>query len=450
MRFLAAMLAALAATAVPADAQALIDQCVAQTCKARLTAPQLLVEAQALVSEGRYDEARPMLAALSTLPDYRFETRFLSAYVAAHTGDYHAAERGYRAILVDDPGQTRVRLELGRALLALGDSGGADAQFRLAQQATDLPPEIAKTIRGIRDVIRSKRAWKLNFDFGFAPDTNINNATSAQNITVVYDDQPITLAINPSSRARSGIGETGSIDAGLRLPVKGDMSMLLDFDASGTNYPGSDFDDFSVQAAAGPEFKLSRATHFNIEGLAARRWFGGQVLTRQVGAKAGVETNVGSAQRLGFQIDTRHTSADFDHGYDGWQVGAYASYERVVARAMIASASLFARRDALDQRAYSNVELGANLGIGGELPFGFNMGVVGGASRALYDAPLPVFSPDPRKDWRFTAQATLGTRAIRVIGFSPQVSWSYAKTESSLPFYATQRSRVRFSLARYF
>ena len=71
-------------------------------------------------------------------------------------------------------------------------------------------------------------------------------------------------------------------------------------------------------------------------------------------------------------------------------------------------------------------------------------------SHATYDAALPFFSRDPRRDWRFNGRVTVGDRAIRVWGFSPSVSFSYGRSDSSIGYYATERSRVRFALARYF
>ena len=117
---------------------------------------------------------------------------------------------------------------------------------------------------------------------------------------------------------------------------------------------------------------------------------------------------------------------------------------------MIASASLFARRDALNSGANAGHEIGFNLGVGGELPLGITAGVSGGLSRASYDAPMMIFSADPRKDWRMNARINVGLRSIRVFGFSPSITYTYAENASSLAFYDSNRHRVRFALARYF
>ena len=39
---------------------------------------------------------------------------------------------------------------------------------------------------------------------------------------------------------------------------------------------------------------------------------------------------------------------------------------------------------------------------------------------------------------------------VRVFGFSPQVTLSYNRNASSIAYYATDRLRLRFSVARYF
>ena len=450
MRILAAAGLAAMLLAPGARAQSILDRCTAETCKARLTPDQVIGELVTLIEARRFDEARPMLDALAQMPQYRLEARFLSGRLAAAKGDHKVAIAFYRDILADDPAQTRVRLELGREMLAIGHTASADKQFRIAQQSDDLPEDIARTIRSVRDVIRSRRAWRLDVDFGFAPDTNINNATSLDTITVQWGSNQLPITLDENARARSGIGQTATISGGFRLPVADRTSMLFDLDSSGNNYSGVDFDDYQVQLAAGPELRFNQDTSMSVQAVAAQRWYGGHLASRQTGVKTGFQTRLSNIQQIGFQLDTRRTDARFDDAYDGWQVGAYATYERAVAKSLVASAGLFARRDWLKADAYSSTELGLIAGFGGELPYGISFGLSGSASRATFDAPIPLFSPEPREDWRYTARATLGNRKIRVWGFSPQISASYSRIDSSIPFFANDRLRFRFAVARYF
>lgn len=449
---LALLVAALAPAyaPTPAHAGALIDQCDARTCKARLTGPELLGEVQKLVAARRFAEAKPMIEALAGVPQYSLEYRFLTGFIAEQTGDYPRAASMFRAILVDDPKQTRVRLELARTLFAMGRAQAADREFRLAAEDRDLPPDVLRTIRLARNVIRSKRAWTLNVDAGFAPDSNINNATGADSITVLFGAIPIPLTLSPDARARSGTGYFATIDSGLKLPVGGGVSLLGDVDVARTDYRERAFDDFSYELAAGAELALGQDLRVRMQAVGADRVYGHRLATRQIGLKGGMEADLSQSGRLGLQLDVRRTTAPFDNSYNGWQSGLYATYERVVARSFVTSAGLFVRRDALRAAAYSSVELGALAGLGGELPLGFNLGLSGSASRALFDAPIPLFSDAPRHDWRFSLRATLGNRAFNWRGFSPTIGISWGRIDSTLPFYANNRTRLRVALARYF
>lgn len=443
---------ALAATmlAHPAAAQTAPVRCEAGACRVRLTPDQLEAAAERLIKAKRYAEAAPLIAALRQAPGYLMKSRFLAGYVAEQSGRYDEAAGYYRAILADDPRQTGVRLALAKTMLALHRPQAADRQFKIAEQDAELPPEVLRTIRKVRDTIRAGRPWQVDISFGIAPDSNINSATAADTITVNFAGTPIPLELDEHAKARSGVGETGRISARLRLPVGGKLAALVDIDGVGTNYAGSDFDDFTVQGATGAELTLSQRASVSLEGVLAQRWFGGGVVSRQVGVKAGAQRLLDAKRQIGVQIDLRHTDALFNHGYDGWQGGLYATYEQAVAPAIVVSASPFIRRDWLDERAYSNTEFGANIGIGGELPMGLNFGLSAGGSRAVYDAPIVFFDAKPRKDWRFVARATLGDRKIRVLGLSPQVSWSFTRIDSSIALYDVTRSRFEFTLARYF
>jgi outer membrane protein len=430
--------------------QTLVDRCVAEVCKATLTADQLAGEAQRMIEAKRYDEARPLIHALAQLPEHRFEARFLTGQLASATGFHADAAKQYKKILADDPSQTRVRLELAREMLAMGQTASADRQFKIAQQDQDLPDDVAKTIRRVRDVIRSHRAWRLDLDFGIAPDSNINNATGADSVNILWGGTTLPLTLDPQAQARSGTGETASLSGGLRLPIAPKLSAIVDVDAAGTNYSGVAYDDYQIQAAGGAELRLSQTASISLQTVGAQRWYGGKPVSRQVGVKGGFQVQLSGRQQIGFQLDARRTNALFDNAYDGWQTAGYATYEHAISKSLVASTGLFARRDWLKAGAYSSLELGVIAGVGGELPYGITFGLSGTASHATFDAPMPIFSLDPRKDWRFSGRATLGNRRWAVWGFSPQVSASYSRIGSTLPYFANDRLRFQFALARYF
>lgn len=427
-----------------------LRDCPNGVCTMRMTAPQLLDQAAALVQQRRFDEARPMLAALENAPELTMETRFLKGYVAAETGDLDGAAKEFRAVLRDRPDVTRARLELARVLMLQGHDSAADHHFRLAEEDRDLPEDIARTVREARGILRNRRIWHLNIDVGFAPDSNINNATDARSVDVAFGSGTIPIELDSRARRRSGLGQTASVSTGVRLRLSDGLAMLLDADGQVVNYKGKDADDVSLLLAAGPELTTKGGSRIAVQATGIQRWYGGRSATTGGGVRASWQRNLDQGSRVGVQLDVRRTESGFGPQYDGWQSSIYATYERVVHRSMIASATGFVRRDDLRSKPYSSTEFGGSLGIGGELPWGINAGLSGGVSRVLFDSPLLLFSSESRRDWRFNGRAYLGARSIRVLGFSPSVSYTYNRADSSLDLYQTARHRVQLGLARYF
>ena len=425
--------------------------CAAGKCDYQLTAPQLLAIADKLVREQKFDEAKPFVAALKTAPGMEMPHNFLSGLIAMETGDAKTASGHFRKVLDANPGQTRVRLELAKALMMQGKFQSADYHLRLAENDEDLPEDIARMIGNARSVIRSNRRFRFGFDFGFAPDSNINSATALDTVDVNFGPHRLPVELDEDARAKSGVGATASAYASVRLPVADDMAMVVDFDADAVKYEDDDFDDYSVQLAAGPEWKLGDRTRASAQALGLYRWYGGQVATRQLGSKLTVQHTLDKSQRVAVQLDARRSDSRLNPNYDGWQLGANASYERVVGKSALVSASLLARRDILDADFYSSKSAGASFGVGAELPWGVNAGLSGSAMRTVYDAPQPVFSlSEARKDWRYTARAYAGLRSLRIAGFSPSIEYNFVKVDSTYDIYKTDRHRVHFKLARYF
>ncbi len=443
-------LVVLAAPGASLTAAPLVETCASGTCHIQLTADQLLSHATVLVEQRRFEEARPLISMLAMAPTVGMETHFLAGYVAVETGDVATAVREFRASLAIDPKQTRVRLELARALMMQGKDGGAAYHFRLAAQDNALSPEIRATIQAQRGILRDRRPWHVSTDFGFAPDSNITNGTSAETVDLVVGNQTIPLTLDENARARSGLGQTGSLSAGYRFKVGERGAFLVDGDVQGVNYKGTANDDYTVQLAAGPEFRPSEETSVSLQGLGLQRWYGGDRAVTQIGTRLAVQHTIGEAQRVGLTLDARHSASGLQQAYSGWNFALYGTYERVIARSMIASASLFARADRLNEAAYSSNEFGLSLGIGGELPHGINAGLTGTASRATFAAPLAALSNDPRADWRLAGRIYAGVRSLRFMGFSPSISYTYTLNASSLSLYESKRSRFSFSLARYF
>lgn len=449
---LAALLAATALVPVAAQAEAVLagGDCSAGQCRVRLTAAELLASAESLVLDRRFEEAAPMLAALENAPQFAMQRHFLLGYSAVENGNVNEAIKQFRAALVNHPDQTRIRLELARALMLQGKRGAADHHFRLAQGDSELPPDLLAQIRATRSVLRDQRDWSFNLDLGFAPDSNITNGTNAETVDATFGNFTVPLTLDESARRKSGLGQSVGATSAVRFDVSEDTRLLVESSSQVLNYAGKSYDDIGLSLAAGPEIALNEDARLTVQATGSQRWYGGKRASTGGGARVGLQYTLGDTQRLGVTLDATRTDSGFAKAYDGWQFGGYATYERVIGRSLIGAATVFARRDSLKSASYSSTEFGANLGIGGELPLGISASLSGGVSRALNDAPLGLFGSIARSDWRFNGRATVGLRSLRMFGFSPSVTYSFNGVHSTLPLYDSKRHRVRFGFARYF
>jgi outer membrane protein len=438
------------AAILPPTAKVGDTRCVEGKCSIRMTASQLLSKAEQLVSEHRFEEAAPLLAALENAPQLAMERDFLIGYSQIEKGQHQSAIKTFRRILADHPEQTRVRMELGRALMMSGKSLSAEHHFRLAAQDKSLPEDVARTVRATRNVLRQADHDSYSLDVGIAPDSNITNGTNADTVDISLGPIQVPLTLDEGARKKSGTGHFVSFAGSKRIGLKGETRLLIDTSSQATNYAGKSFDDIALELAAGPERDIGSDTRLSVQAIGSQRWYGGRSAATAYGVRAGLQTELSDTRRLGVALDARRTQSGFADAYSGWQFGGYASVEQVVSRRFIASATVFGRRDSLKAGSFANTEFGGNLGIGGELPLGLNASLSAGASRALYDQPLQFLSPEARQDWRLNARVNLGVRALRVAGFSPSVSYSYSQSLSSLLLYDSKRSRLRFALARYF
>lgn len=427
-----------------------IRKCETSDCSVKVSASFVVSRAEQLIMAGQYDQAQPWLDMLAIAPEYSLEYHFLSGLMAMGKEDYATAERHYRAILDNDPTQTRVRLDLSYALMKQGKSEAADYHLRLAEQSGDLPDDLRSTVRTARSAIRDSKSFRLGFNVGIAPDTNINNATHAESVDINLGPFALPLTLNDDARSRSGIGVTANVTMAARQPITETVNLLVEADANAINYQGSAVDDYQMQIAVGPEFQLNENARATVQVVGTQRWYGGESLSRNYGVRGDIQFDLRDGGALAVRADAQRSEFFESDGYDGWSYGATVSYERGISKSFSFSTSTFVRRNDFVGPANANWSGGVIVGVGGELPAGFNVGASAMVSYAKFDHPDYLFSFDRREDVRYGARTVVGNRSLRVLGFSPSIEYNYTRNDSNYILYDTDRHRVEFKLARYF
>ena len=254
--------------------------------------------------------------------DVAIEREFIDGMNSYAARDYRRAEAMFRRILDRDPSLLRVRLELARTLFVEKKDEQADYHFRFA--AAEHPPaQVARNIVRFREAIRSRRAWRFNFDVGVAPDSNINSATDKQTL----DIYGLPFRLDPTARARSGTGTFAGGDASIRLNRFGKVPIYLGAYGRWLRYRDHHFDDAYAGAEAGPEFQLGGG-RLRTTATGLMRWYGKRRLVTSLGGHLDYEKLVGDKWTVGGTLLVRHNDYARRDDVDGWDAEARVSAGR--------------------------------------------------------------------------------------------------------------------------
>jgi tetratricopeptide (TPR) repeat protein len=145
-------------------------------------------QAQAMVQAGRYAEAFALLEPLEDrmAGDLRYD--YLLARSALEMGNPSRASFIYERILAVEPNYAGVRLEMGRAYLALGDYARAKLEFETLLNFPNLPPDLRQQAliyaKAAEDQASGKRTVGFGYiEYGFGYDSNTQSSTSISPIT---------------------------------------------------------------------------------------------------------------------------------------------------------------------------------------------------------------------------------------------------------------------------
>lgn len=409
---------------------------------AAASARQSIEAAKAMMLSGRSAEARVLLQRMaSQQPDE--DVHFLLGLLAIDARNYGQAVDHFRAILVRNPGAVRVRLELARAFYLKGDHSNAYRQFQFARAGNVPPGVIAATDRFLAS-IRQQKDWSYSFSLAIAPDSNINNGASADEVVLFG----LPFALSDNSRSRSGVGVAigGALEFAPRLSER--ARLRIGGAVQRRDYAGKDFDDMTVVAHAGPKLTLDR---WDVSFLATgfQRRVGGRRLTEGAGARieATHHKDARTAVSLGL-AGNRVRYPDYSL-QDGMSLSAWGG----VLRALTPESSLIARVGASRKSAQA-AELAhwsGSLGLGyyRDLPGGFSIFAEPSLVQSRYSAVDPFFG-ERRKDRLLELHVSVLNRSISLSGFTPKVGVTFARRRSSIELYDYNQRRFEFGVTSEF
>ena len=161
------------------------------------TDAEVIAQAEGMFKAGRYAEVYQLLLPLEDRLAGELKFDYLLARSAFEIGQPSKASFIYERILAVEPNYLGVRLEMGRAYLALGDYARAKLEFETVLRFDNLPPDLRQQAvlygKAADDLIAGKKtAFHAYAEYGFGHDSNAVAGTSVREIIPV-NGIPIVL-----------------------------------------------------------------------------------------------------------------------------------------------------------------------------------------------------------------------------------------------------------------
>ena len=399
--------------------------------------------ARQLMNQGRLAEAAAILDARLLVAPNDVQANFLKGMIAVASGDQRRAIRIFRSILIDHPDATRVRLELARAFFLAKDYGNASRQFQFAL-AGNPPAEVVSNIDKYLAAIRDAKSLSYNFGFAIAPDTNLNTGSSAREVTLFG----LPFDLSEDARHRSGVGI--AIETGAEWAPRIGKGTRLRLGVSGQRreYSGSNFDDMTGAAYAGPRL-VSGRWDLSLLGTVYKRWYGARPYNQALGGR--LEATYYFTPRLGISgaLGAQWVNHRRARERDGRLISLNAAAFRALTSSSAATVKAGISRQEARTAPYANWSGFVAAGYFRDLPKGFSIYVEPSFSFARYDQALLGFGRK-RSDNGQSVLVTLLNRHLVLTRFTPRVSYTFTRQSSSIPLYAFKRSRLEIGLTTVF
>lgn len=407
-----------------------------------VSATQMLDLGERLAVAGKIGDANLILDALKQNEEGSREQVLLAGIVAVAQGNLSAAEADFRTLLLRDPHDVRVRLELARVLFLMRRYSAADYHFRLSAALS--PETVRNNISLFRRAIQSQRAWRVSVEAGIAPDTNVNSAGRDR----IVDLFGLPFNVGDDAREKSGVGVFANADVELRLRRSESIGLSVRAFGSAREYRRSAFDDEVAGVEVGPQIRVGRA-QVTVAGTGLFRWYGREIYSRAPGASLRIELPISAQWQVDLKPQIRSVSYPQNPGQNGPLMSVNGQISRSVGSRAVGQIDFLASRQSARTAGYAYREAGVGVSAFAELGNGITAGGSIEAAWTVFDAPLFGFA-ETRRDWRATTSASVLNRNWMLLGFSPVARLSYARSKSTISFFEYRRTRLELGLQRPF
>ncbi len=418
-----------------------------------LNVVQVMQLAGDFVEQGKLDAAQDILTKVPNTGNPALETErwFLRAQIATRNGDIDGAIKIYRQILDAQPNLARVRFELAVCYMHQKRWRRADYHLRLAMAGADLPDNAKQLMNYYRYIIRQNKNWNVWFNFGAAPDNNVNNSVGGEECVMTM----FGLMCRDLNEPESAVGGNLSLGGDYEFKLSDHWRWKSDANIYTNVYDKHDYDDLYLSIGTGPRY-VWRNGDVWLAGIASRRWYGWERYNWAAGVK--LDTNYDFTRRLSGGLYLRFMDNTYDEYGDFLDGQTYSANTRLT-YSFSASVYMTARggitREVAKNDTYSYWQPSLGVGVGAELPWGFHIYAEPSVYWTRYDDPRWTvkdnkFTEITERDFTHRYAVSVYNNKLDIWGFVPTITVSYTKRESNIWQREFDKTALEFTMQQRF
>lgn len=409
-----------------------------------VAAGQVFVDAlMAALMSGDFAAA---LALLEDRPDIAAtaEGVRLRAELLARLGRASEAIALLEGHLAQDGSDALARYQVGEIHFNARRDASAILAYRLALSG-HLDPERRRLVFDRLRALEARRDQRFSLSFGVAPDSNLNNATSASTIDIFG----LPFILSDDARRRSGVAASISSAVERRWPVSERFSLLAGGSLTMVDAPGREFDQRQFGVFAGPEIMLASHTRASIAVTYRDIAWGGRGLETWAGLRVDGEGYANPQTRWGASAHLDHINDQRAREWDGWTYGGQVNLTRFLGPSVFwrASAAWDVHDLAGSEAGFRMQQLALGRLVG--LPFATLAYIEPYALRRDFEHRSSVFGIR-REDHEIGVNVRISKRDWAFRGAFPYVQGASSRSWSTVALGDYSRHRLEFGLTRDF
>ncbi len=414
---------------------------------------QIIKLAGNFVENGNFENAEQILINLKNLKkkELEIERWFLLGQISAYRGDLETAIKIYRKLLDQNPNLSRIRFELAICYMKNKQWYRADYHLRLSMADDNLTTDVKKIMNYYRQIIRLNKNWNFWFNFGIAPDNNINTANGGEECV----NTSFGIFCRQLPKPEYAFGLNFQIGANYEFKITDKIRIKSDTNIYTNIYNKHKFDNLNYSFSTGPRY-IGDDFDIWISGTFSKNWTDWEEYNFSKGVK--INFNYDFTRKLSNSLYVhfnRNNYYEYENILNGNTYGLTNVISYSIDSSKYLSLKLGLDREYTIDPVYSNYKPLLSIGFGAELPHGFNIYIEPSIYWSFYDKERfyvknGKFRKIKERNFSQKYLLNVSNNKFDIFGFVPSVGIEYIKRTSNIWQKEFDKISFEFTLKQKF